>query len=54
VQLLADKTYEPWLKDFRYPSLHFKPLNRGSWSIRIGPRYRAVGYFENKETFLWT
>ena len=54
VQLLADKTYAQWLKDFRYPALHFKPLKRGIWSIRIGAHYRAVGHFENKETFLWT
>ena len=54
VQLLADKTYAMWLKDFRYPSLHFKPLRRSQWSIRIGAHYRAVGYFETNDHFLWT
>jgi hypothetical protein len=54
VQLLADKTYAVWLKDFRYPSLHFKPLRRGQWSIRVGAHYRAVGYFETNDHFLWT
>jgi mRNA-degrading endonuclease RelE of RelBE toxin-antitoxin system len=53
-QLLADKSYDLWLKDHRYPGLHFKPLNRGMWSARIGSHYRAVGYFEDKDTFLWT
>jgi hypothetical protein len=54
VQLLADKSYALWLKDFRYPSLHFKPLSRGIWSVRIGAHYRATGHFEGKDVFVWT
>ena len=54
VQLLANKCYRLWLKDFRYPSLHFKPINQGIWSIRVGAHYRAVGYFETNAVFVWT
>ena len=53
-QLLAEKSDASWLKDFRYPSLHFKPLNCGEWSVRIGAHYRAKRYFEEKEVFVWT
>ena len=49
------------LKDFRlrlthpeYPSLHFKPFKRAFWSARVGIHYRAVGYYRDSQTFVWT
>lgn len=54
VQTLAKKCFALWMADPRYPSLQFKPLKHGQWSARVGAHYRAVGYFADKNTFLWT
>ena len=54
VQRLADKNYELWLQNQGHRSLHFKRFRRGDWSARVGDHYRAVGYFEDSDTFLWT
>ncbi len=54
VQRLALKNYALWLADQGHRSLRFKPFKHGDWSVRVGDHYRAVGYFRDKDTFLWT
>ncbi len=54
IQRLADKNYGLWLANPQHPSLRFKPFKRDDWSIRVGEHYRAVGYFANQDTFVWT
>ena len=51
---VADKNYALWLANRWHPSLRFKPLAHGEWSARVGEHYRAVGFFQNPETFIWT
>jgi hypothetical protein len=54
IQRLADKNYVIWQDNPRHPSLRFKPIRAGQWSVRVGDHYRAVGHFEEKSIFLWT
>jgi hypothetical protein len=54
VQRLAQKSYEIWLRDQSHPSLRFRPFKLGQWSVRIGAHYRAVGFWRNRQTFVWT
>jgi hypothetical protein len=39
---LARKTYQLWRDNPGHPSLHWKPLAPGLWSVRVGLRYRAL------------
>jgi hypothetical protein len=51
---LADKNYQLWKENPSHPSLRFKPVGEGFWSIRIGIHYRAIGYPEGDEvTWIW-
>jgi len=54
VQHLAKKNYRLWLTNPQHPSLHFKAIRSPHWSVRVGQHYRAVGYFQNDSTFVWT
>jgi hypothetical protein len=54
IQELAYKSYLIWQNNPRHPSLRFKHIKSGQWSVRAGDHYRAVGHFEEKDTFLWT
>jgi hypothetical protein len=54
IQRLAYKNYELWRQNPHHPSLRFKPLKDGQWSVRVGDHYRAVGYFRDAYTFVWT
>lgn len=54
VQRLAFKNYKLWRENQHHSSLHFKPFKRGQWSVRVGAHYRAVGYYSDRQTFLWT
>jgi hypothetical protein len=54
VQLLADKNYQLWLANPHHRSLRFKPFKNRNWSVRVGAHYRAVGYFHDGNTFVWT
>ena len=54
IQDLAYKKYLLWLTNPFHPSLHFKRLKHGNWSVRVGDHYRAVGYFQDADTFVWT
>jgi hypothetical protein len=53
VQQAAHRSYEIWLENPFYPSLHFKRLGNEIWSVRIGIHYRATGYFLSRDTFVW-
>lgn len=41
-QKLADKTFAFFQRDPLYPSLHFKEVRQGVWSVRVGDHYRAL------------
>jgi hypothetical protein len=53
VRDLARKNYHLWRDDPRHPSLHFKPVGKGQWSVRIGIHYRATGRFSGDDEFTW-
>ena len=42
VQALAREKYALWRADPFHPSLHFKQVAPGLWSVRIGRNYRAL------------
>jgi hypothetical protein len=48
----ARKNYRLWQSHAFHPSLHFKPIGGGNWSVRVGNHYRAIGRFLADE-FLW-
>ena len=52
-QRLARKNYELWLVNPFHPSLRFKRIGKGSWSVRIGDHYRATGCFLSPDVFVW-
>jgi hypothetical protein len=54
VQRLAFKNYKLWLRNERHASLHFKKFKVSQWSVRVGDHYRAVGYYTDRQTFVWT
>jgi len=54
VRKLALKNFRLWLASPNHPSLHFKPFRKNFWSVRVGNHYRAVGYYRNNQTFVWT
>jgi hypothetical protein len=47
----ADRCYERLRQNPRHPSLHFKKIDR-FWSVRIGPRYRALAV-EQESNLVW-
>lgn len=49
VRELARKNYRLWSGNAFHPSLHFKPIGKENWSVRVGNRYRAVGKFVGNE-----
>ncbi|HEY5792473.1 MAG TPA: hypothetical protein VIS74_04190 [Chthoniobacterales bacterium] len=53
VRELARKNYRLWREDVHHPSLHFKPVSKGQWSVRIGIHYRATGRFSGSDEFTW-
>ncbi len=53
-RLTADKNYALWRRDPQHPSLHFKPVGEGFWSVRVGKHYRALGHRDGEEiTWVW-
>jgi hypothetical protein len=42
VRNLARKNYLLWQENPAHPSLHWKQLEPGLWSIRVGLQYRAL------------
>ncbi len=56
VRKQADRAFEHLALDPQYPSLHFKCVNKveEKYSMRIGRRYRALGYMQGNEvTWEW-
>ncbi len=43
IQQLARKRYRFWQEDTFSSALHFKPLFKDVWSVRINQNYRALG-----------
>jgi hypothetical protein len=54
IQQLSYEKYRLWLNNPQHPSLRFKPFRGEHWSVRVGNHYRAVGYWQDDETFVWT
>ncbi len=52
VRRLARKNYRLWQENAFHPSLHFKPIGKPNWSVRVGDHHRAIGRFFGSE-FLW-
>jgi hypothetical protein len=51
---IADKNFTLWQTNPKHPSLHFKPLDGGFWSVRVGKHYRALGHRDGDEiTWVW-
>jgi plasmid maintenance system killer protein len=42
VQRTARQKFELWRSDPFHPSLHFKELRSGVWSVRVNQQYRAL------------
>lgn len=40
---VAVKNYRLWRDNPQHPSLRFKPVKDGLWSVRLGLYYRALG-----------
>ncbi len=53
VQELAHKCFKFWLNDPFHHSLRFKKYKGKLWSVRVGAHYRATGYFQTSDTFVW-
>jgi hypothetical protein len=49
---LADKNFALLKQDPRHPSLHFKHIRDGLWSVRVGKGYRALA-LEGPDRFQW-
>jgi len=47
VRVAARKAYRLWQEEPFHPSLHFKKVGGGKWSVRAGLHYRAVGKFRD-------
>jgi hypothetical protein len=52
VQRTTDKNYQLLTDDPYHPSLHFKKIRDGLWSVRIGRRYRALATMEDG-AYVW-
>lgn len=52
VQRVADKNFGLLKEDSHYPSLHFKEVKDGLWSVRAGIGYRALAVLK-EDTFYW-
>ena len=56
VQKQAKQAFEHFALDPRYPSLHFKCVNKNEakYSIRVDRTYRALGYMQGEAvTWYW-
>jgi hypothetical protein len=53
-RLTADKNYGLWRQNPQHPSLRFKSVGEGFWSVPVGKHYRALGHREGEEiTWVW-
>ena len=54
VRNLARKNYLLWQENPAHPSLHWKQLAPGLWSIRVGLQYRALARVrDNTAYWFW-
>ena len=53
IQELARKNYRLWCQNPWHPSLQFKEVSSGRWSVRVGARHRAVGTRDGDE-IVWS
>ena len=53
IQAQADKQFSLWQENPWHPSLHFKEVSSGYWSIRIGRNYRAFAKKQPDDVYLW-
>jgi hypothetical protein len=54
VQEAAQKQYALWRANPAHPSLQFKQLRPGLWSVRVTRAYRALGLREGDViTWIW-
>lgn len=49
---LANKNFALLRLNSKHPSLHFKRIKPGLWSVRVGLDYRALAV-EGKDRFQW-
>jgi hypothetical protein len=42
IQSLARQKYKIWREDPFHPSLHFKEIHPGLWSVRVNAQYRSL------------
>jgi hypothetical protein len=52
VRDLADKNYQILRLNPSHPSLHFKEVHAGLWSVRVGRSYRALCFRED-DGYYW-
>lgn len=52
IQKLADKNYALLKENPFHPSLHFKEVKQGLWSVQAGKKYRSLAA-EDGEDMLW-
>ena len=52
IRRLAREKFALWQSDPFHPSLQFKELAPGVWSVRITQKYRALGQ-ENGDRIVW-
>jgi hypothetical protein len=52
VQQQPREKFRIWRRDPFHPSLHFKPLKRDVWSIRVNQNIRVLG-LRNRDTIVW-
>jgi hypothetical protein len=46
---MAREKYQLWQADPQHPSLRFKELRPGLWSVRVSQQYRALGLREGTQ-----
>ena len=51
VREVARKNYRLWQENTSHPSLHWKQLAPGLWSVRIGLKYRALARVRDDTTY---
>lgn len=52
VQAVARQKHRMWLENPHHPSLHFKEVMAGLWSVRINSQYRALARRKD-DVVLW-
>jgi hypothetical protein len=52
IQVTARRRFSLWRREPFHPSLHFKRIGKGVWSVRINDDYRAMALRERDE-IIW-